>query len=59
MTLNNLILVKQRRLHQFGFLHPGYMKQRVTAIDDGQIGAPNNDAIIFRNHRHTQISERV
>ena len=57
--LDNLILVKQRRLHQFGFLHPCHMEQRVAAVDDGKIGAPNDDAVIFGNHRNAQIAKRI
>ena len=34
LPLNDLVLVKQGRLHHFGFLHPRQMKQRIAAIDD-------------------------
>ena len=57
--LNNLILVKQRLLHQVGFFHPRHMEQGVAAIDDGKIGAPDDGAVIFGNHLNAQIAKRV
>jgi hypothetical protein len=49
-ALNNLVLIKQRRLYQVGFFHPRHMEQCVTAVDDGKIGASDDNAVIFGDH---------
>src|SRR5205823_12452539 len=68
---NNFIFIEERRLRDlatdsadagardFRIFHARDVKQRITAVDDGQIGASDDDAVVASNHWPGLVAEWI